>query len=68
MTVAAVTAVMSVAFVAVFASVAFVAVFVSVAFVTVVAVVWSFCLLFFSPEASGEEEDDGEYLESADEH
>ena len=59
MTVAAVTAVMSVAFVAVF---------VSVAFVTVVAVVWSFCLLFFSPEASGEEEDDGEYLESADEH
>ena len=59
MAVAAVTAVMSVAFVAVFAS---------VAFVTVVAVVWSFCLLFFSPEASGEEEDDGEYLESADEH
>ena len=59
MTVAAVTAVMSVAFVAVFAS---------VTFVTVVAVVWSFCLLFFSPEASGEEEDDGEYLESADEH
>ena len=59
MTVAAVTAVMSVAFVAVFAS---------VTFVTVVAVAWSFCLLFFSPEASGEEEDDGEYLESADEH
>ena len=55
-------------FVAVFAYVAFVAVFVSVAFVTVVALVWSFCLLFFSPEASGEEEDDGEYLESADEH
>ena len=49
-------------------SVAFVAVFESVTFVTVVAVVWSFCLLFFSPEASSEEEDDGEYLESADEH
>ena len=49
-------------------TVAAVTVVMSVAFVTVVAVVWSFCLLFYSPEASGEEEDDGEYLESADEH